>query len=121
MSNQTHPRPSRLPLLFIIAAIAILLMGAYLRAYRFDDWPPGLSHDEALNGIDANRMAETGVIPYYLRDGRPEPLFRIFLMFTVGLIGPTRFGLRIGSFFFGVLGIAAAIRAGRHVVPPGNS
>jgi hypothetical protein len=120
MNQATRTRNPVLFLLPTLLVIAILLGATALRAYNFEAWPPGLSHDEAINGLDAVRLIRTGVIPFYLRDGRPEPLFRIFQTITVLLIGPTRFGLRLASLFMGVLAVAAAYRAGRHFAPPGS-
>ncbi len=107
------------PTIFILA---ILLIAAVLRVYHFDEWPPGLSFDEATNAIDAYRFARTGVMPLYLivGTGRAEPLHRVLVAASMALIGPTAFGARIVSFFAGILGIAAAYRAGRHFAPEGS-
>ncbi len=94
--------------------VLVLLGAAFLRAYHFDQMPPGLSSDEAINGIDALRLLHTGGFPLYARDGRPEPLFRFIQAVPIALLGPSRFGLRLASFYVGVLTIAAAARAGRH-------
>ena len=120
LSRRSAARPVRLPLLPTALALALLLAATALRAYHFNEWPPGLSHDEAINGIDALRLLRTGVIPLYTRDGRPEPLFRFAQTLTIALVGPTRFGLRLASLYTGVLSVAAAIRAGRHFAPRGS-
>lgn len=101
----------------MLLAAAVVLGSAVLRADHFSSWPPGLSHDEAINGLDAIRLLRTGVIPLYAHDGRPEPLFRFIQAISIMLVGPTRFGLRLASLFTGVLTVAAAYRAGRHLVP----
>ena len=88
-SRRSAARPVRLPLLPTALALALLLAATALRAYHFNEWPPGLSHDEAINGIDALRLLRTGVIPLYTRDGRPEPLFRFAQTLTIALVGPT--------------------------------
>jgi hypothetical protein len=100
--------------------IAVLLVATYLRVHELAQWPPGLAHDEAINGLDAVRIVRTGTLPTYRVDGRPEPLFRYVQALTVGLLGPTRFGLRMASVFTGLLGVAGAGRAARHLAPPGN-
>jgi hypothetical protein len=117
--SSTRHNPS-LRFLPTLLALAVLLAAAALRAHRFDSWPPGLSRDEALNAVDAYFLAATGSVPFYLSSGRPEPLFRLVQAVTVGLIGPTRFGLRIASLYMGVLAVAAAYRAGRHFAPRGS-
>lgn len=100
--------------------IAVLLWAAYLRVYNVHVWPPGLSHDESLNGLDAFRFLRTGVIPFYVSSGEPEPLYRLWAALTLRVAGPTRFGLRLASFYAGILAVAAAFRAGRHLAPRGS-
>ncbi len=114
-----HPsaRRTRQSFTFLLLAILLLLGAAYLRAYRFGDWPPGLSHDEGINAIDGYSWGHGGAVPLYMRTGEVEPLYRVFLALSIRLIGPTRFGALIVSLYFGVLGVAAALRAGRHLVP----
>ncbi|MBN1121168.1 MAG: hypothetical protein JXJ17_08820 [Anaerolineae bacterium] len=115
-------RHKRLRLFPTICILAILLIAAALRVYHFNEWPPGLSFDEATNAIDAYRFVRTGVMPLYLivGTGRAEPLHRVLVAASMALIGPTAFGARIVSFFAGVLGVAAAYRAGRHFAPKGS-
>lgn len=105
---QKRLTPTLLILLVLLAAFA-------LRAYNFNEWPPGLSNDEANNANDALRFARTFTMPLYQLDARPEPLFRFFQALTIATIGPSRFGFRIASLFMGVLSVAAAYRAGRHL------
>lgn len=115
-SEKTHgglqQHSSFLPTLLILL---ILLIAFGLRAYNFDSWPPGLSNDEANNANDALRFARTLTMPLYQLDARPEPLFRFVQALTIATIGPTRFGFRIASLFMGVISVAAAYRAGRHL------
>ncbi len=100
-------------------AILILLAAALLRTAHGTDWPPGLSYDEGTNGIDAYRFATTGVLPVMVVDGRPEPMYRALAAINVGLIGPSVFALRFTSLVIGLLTVAAAYRAGRHMIPRG--
>jgi hypothetical protein len=119
MSSHARQNAS-LRLLPALLALAVLLAAAALRSHQFNAWPPGLSRDEALNAVDAYSLATTFSVPFYLSSGRPEPLYRFVQAITVGLIGPTRFGLRIASLYMGVLAVAAAYRAGRHFAPRGS-
>jgi len=119
MPSSTRHNPS-LRFLPTLLVLVVLLAATALRAHHLDSWPPGLSRDESLNAVDAYLLATTGSVPFYLRSGRPEPLVRFVQAATVGLIGPTRFGVRIASFYMGVLAVAAAYRAGRHFAPPGS-
>lgn len=111
MTRQTTRRAVPFTLLMIL----ILLAAAYLRIHGLAQWPPGISHDESINGLDAFRIWRTGTLPTYRVDGRPEPLFRYAQALTVGLFGATRFGLRMASVFTGLLSVAAAYRAARHL------
>ncbi len=105
----------RKPFLPTFLILVILLAATALRAYNFEVWPPGLSNDEANNANDALRFARTLTMPLYQLDARPEPLFRFIQALTIATIGPSRFGFRVASLFLGVLSVAAAYRAGRHL------
>ncbi len=116
-----HARVRRIAALPYTVMLVVLLGATTLRALRFDQWPPGLSYDEAVNGIDAVNLGSLTLMPPRITDnGRSELLFSFLLIPTVHLIGPTRFGLRIASLFLGVLAVAAAYRAGRHAAPLGS-
>jgi hypothetical protein len=118
MTDHPASRRAVLPLLPTILILATLLAALWLRVDHFAQWPPGLSHDEAGDAVDAWRLATTGRVPLYLPFGNPEPMFRILAALPVALISPTAFGFRLTSLFAGVLAVAAAYRAGRHLAPP---
>jgi hypothetical protein len=117
MGIRTDSRRDRLPLIPLLLAALIVLGGAWLRLHNLAVWPPGLSNDEAINGIDSARLVRAGNIPFYLPDARPEPLFRLFSALIIAAGGTSVFILRYSSALLGILSIAAAYRAGRHLGP----
>ncbi|MBI2910495.1 MAG: glycosyltransferase family 39 protein, partial [Chloroflexi bacterium] len=91
-------------MLMLAGALAV---GAFLRFYQLDTLPPGLWHDEAFNGIDAQRiLAGEFPIMFEANHGR-QPLFIYLQAIAVALIGPTPEALRSTSALVGVLTIAS--------------
>jgi len=75
----------------------ILLIAAFLRLYRLDAIPPGLTHDEAGHGHDAIAILH-GARPIYETVGYGrEPLYDYVAAGLMALIGPTCFALRLVS------------------------
>lgn len=48
-----------------VTLIAILLLAFFLRLWRLDSLPPGLSHDEAYNGLDALAILDGETFPIF--------------------------------------------------------
>ncbi len=71
-----------------IAAIAVLLIAAWLRVADLATLPPGMSDDESISALDAFHLTQTGRFPFYEDFGRPEPLY-IFIeaIFLIGRCG----------------------------------
>ena len=82
--------------------VAILLVAAFLRLYRLDAVPPGLTHDEAGHGHDAVAILH-GARPIYETVGYGrEPLYDYVVAGLMALTGPTTVALRLVSVFFGL-------------------
>ncbi|MDY7079884.1 MAG: glycosyltransferase family 39 protein [Chloroflexota bacterium] len=86
------------------ALIFILLLAAFLRLYRLDDVPPGLTHDEADTGYfvaAVYRGAPSPVEAPYGYAYEPLPMYSgaVFM----ALFGPTDLALRLHSAFFGMV------------------
>lgn len=109
MGWRTEKRGSDLPgapgqrgqegaLVILLAALA----GA-LRLYRLDAVPPGLHHDEAVNGLDILvTIPSLHPIFFEANNGR-EPLFIYLQALAVHLLGPSAFALRLTAAVVGIL------------------
>jgi 4-amino-4-deoxy-L-arabinose transferase-like glycosyltransferase len=80
----------------------ILALAAFLRVYRLDTVPPGLTHDESAHLQDARRIWE-GARPIYLQtaNGR-EPFFDYVTAPLVGLFGLSIAVGRVSSVLWGL-------------------
>lgn len=93
--------------LVFASLLLVLLTGFWLRTSGLEQYPPGLSNDEAKNLIDSVYIAKTGRTPFYEDEGRPEPINR--LVATVGsiLYGNSVWAFRLTSAFWGILTLTA--------------
>ncbi|MCW5850639.1 MAG: hypothetical protein KIT87_11240 [Anaerolineae bacterium] len=91
------------------AMLAILLVAGALRFWRLDQFPPGLSVDEAYNLLDAQAILDGGR-PIFLPDnaGR-EALYSYWQAGLVALLGYGAFPLRVASALIGVLTVAVSV------------
>ncbi len=88
-------------LLLLITALAF-----FLRLYRLDSLPPGLHHDEALNGLEAHELLTTGARPIYIGSGfNGEPLLEYSIMLSEAVFGVSPFAVRLPSALYGALTI----------------
>ncbi|MCL4459829.1 MAG: glycosyltransferase family 39 protein [Chloroflexi bacterium] len=85
----------------------ILLLAAPLRLYAIDTIPPGLSLDEAAEGLDAQRIL-VGWLPVFLpsNNGR-EALFAYVVATVFQLFGPTAAAIRLAAAILGILTVPA--------------
>ena len=90
------------------AMLAILVAAGALRFWRLDQFPPGLSVDEAYNLLDAQAIVE-GARPIFLPDnaGR-EALYSYWQAALVALLGYGAFPLRVASALIGTLTVAVS-------------
>ncbi len=99
--------------------ILLLLLAAFLRFYRLDEIPPGVTHDEADTGYffaAVYRGARSPVEAPYGYAYEPLPMYTgaIFMH----LFGPTDFALRVHSAFFGLLLMLFTYLWGRRAFGP---
>jgi hypothetical protein len=97
--------------------IVVLLLAFALRLWRLPVLPPGLYHDEAVNGVDVRMVLSGAGLPLYFsaNNGR-EPLFIYLQALSVAFLGTIPFALRIVSVFCGVAAIAAIYFCARAVL-----
>lgn len=101
---------ARLPML--LALVAVLLAGFWLRASRLDSFPPGVSSDEGVNIVDGFHFAQTGRLALK-EDFGSEP-FRPVLGAAISLLfGNSIWAYRYASALLGFLALAASFWACR--------
>jgi len=82
----------------------ILLLAAFLRLYRLDSIPPGLTHDEADFSRDAIAVYR-GARPLYVATYgyQDEPFMHYASAIMMSVIGPSYLAVRATSALFGVI------------------
>jgi 4-amino-4-deoxy-L-arabinose transferase-like glycosyltransferase len=88
----------------LVVLLLVLAIAAFLRLYHLTSAPPGLCHDEAMNGIDCLRNLESHHLEVFYPDnaGR-EGLFINIATFSVYCFGNTAWALRFPAAILGVL------------------
>jgi hypothetical protein len=94
-------------------AVAVLLVATVLRLVACGEVPPGLYHDEAYHGLDAQDILRGYFTLYFPANNGREPLFVYLVALAVGLFGRSPFALRLVAFFAGLLTVAATAAMGR--------
>lgn len=86
-----------------IVFIGILLVATLFRLWKLESIPPGLYHDEAMNGSNALRVLETDEPKIFYPDnnGR-EGLFINLQAISVAVFGNEPWALRLVSALFGI-------------------
>jgi len=98
--------------------LLILLLALFLRLYRLDSVPPGLTHDEASNGHDAAAVLR-GVRPIYFTVGYGhEPLYPYSVALVMALLGPTDTALRLTTVGWGLALILLSYGVARRLFGP---
>jgi len=92
-------KKSRIIFLFIIIVLAI-----FFRLFALDSVPPGLYHDEAMNGNNALEALETSEYKwFYSENNGREGLYINLLAIPLSLFGNETWALRLLSAIFGIL------------------
>ena len=95
----------------LYAMALIVGMAFFLRVADLERYPPGLSRDEAVNVLDAFKVADGVGFPLYEDANRPEPLYRWMLGAGALFFGHTVWAMRFVSALLGTLTVAVAYRA----------
>ncbi len=114
LPSQSAAQPARLRR-ELLALGAITLVGAFLRLYRLDSFPPGLHFDEAVYGLQGEYIYQ-GHFPVFFQayTGR-EPFYMYLVALVYLFTGPNTLGLRLTSALIGILTIPAAYLALREL------
>lgn len=84
----------------------VLIVAALLRYPGLGSVPPGLSFDEAGNGVAAMDVADGRYRLWWPIGGGKEPLIAYLLQPLIGLFGPTSLALRLYAATMGVITVA---------------
>ena len=98
---QSRPRVER-----GLWAAALIVVAALLRYSGLGSVPPGLSFDEAGNGVAAMDVAMGQYRLWWPIGGGKEPLIVYLLQPLIGLFGPTSLALRLYAATMGVITVA---------------
>ncbi len=88
-----------------LVLIAIILLAAFLRAYRLDQIPPGFQFDQAFYVFDVIRLLQGQFHIFFAAPGGTEPLFPYLAMVGVAMLGVTPFALKVTTTILGVVTI----------------
>jgi 4-amino-4-deoxy-L-arabinose transferase-like glycosyltransferase len=90
----------------LIFLTVILLLGCFFRLWQLDSIPPGLYHDEAMNGNNALEALETKDFKWFYQEnnGR-EGLYVNLAAIPLSIFGNESWALRLLSAIFGMLTI----------------
>ena len=91
----------------LLAVVALLILAAGLRVWQIDQVPPGLHHDEVINGEIVENDIFAGHPAIFYATGGREGLFHLTLAAALRLIGYNAIGFRFAGFFWGMIGLAA--------------
>lgn len=107
MTAQTHQRHSLLRWVHMVAIVLVVALAAVLRLEAIDEFPPGLSRDEAQAIVLPYMSAASGVFPLFETE-EPEPLHRALLMLLFPITEGGVTASRIVQALVGVVTVAAA-------------
>jgi hypothetical protein len=94
--------------------ILIVLLGLFLRLYRFKELPYGLWYDESDNGLWARQiLADPNFRPVYVPSTNLPAHFLYLIALSFRLLGDSMYAIRAVAVAFGVLTIVAAYFFGR--------
>lgn len=98
--------------------LIFLLLATFFRFYRLDQLPPGLFHDEAFNGLDAQRLLRDGTFALFFPDNQGREPLHIYLQAgAMALLGQHPWSMRLVSAFVGVLAVGLIYRLGQALFP----
>jgi hypothetical protein len=78
-----------------LGVVALVLLAWFLRVWRLPLLPPGLHHDEAIEGLNALDVLAGHLRFWFPAGGGREPLFMYVAAAVIWVLGPTAFALRL--------------------------
>lgn len=99
--------------------VGILALATFLRLYHSPSAPPGLHHDEAMNGNNCLENLETGHFSvFYPENMGREGLYINVAALFVRFLGNTAWALRLPAAIFGVATVWGVYLLGRELFSP---
>ena len=95
-----------------LAALAVLLIAAVFRAALITELPPGVIHDEVWERLNAQRVLDGELAPYYPQGGGREALYIWLQAASVALLGDNLIAMRLPSVALGVVLTALTLALG---------
>ncbi|MBS1251294.1 MAG: hypothetical protein MAG451_00326 [Anaerolineales bacterium] len=93
----------------------ITLLAALFRFLLLGQLPPGLYHDEAINGLDALRVLDGATPVFFTANNGREPLFIYLIAGSVALLGRSALAIRIVPAVLGTLTVPATYLLSRRL------
>jgi 4-amino-4-deoxy-L-arabinose transferase-like glycosyltransferase len=81
----------------------LIVLAVILRLWELTEIPPGLYHDEALNGLDALSVLEGNRPIYFTANNGREPFFIYSIALSIALLGRSPGAIRIVAALLGTL------------------
>jgi 4-amino-4-deoxy-L-arabinose transferase-like glycosyltransferase len=98
--------------LLIVAGLTVV--AALPRVWQLGEVPPGLHGDEALTGLDAQRIQREGWIGPYVGSALGQPTGPLYWAAAfLELFGSTAYTVRLSMAVLGIIGVPALYLAGR--------
>ncbi|MBK8985664.1 MAG: glycosyltransferase family 39 protein [Chloroflexi bacterium] len=108
-ANQLHG-PSRWGWAFLLL---IAVTAVFFRFYQLGQYPPGLYHDEAYNGLDALTVLDGRYPLFFPANNGREPAYIYLTAAAIALVGRTVTAVRLGAAVVGSLATLAVYLLGR--------
>lgn len=83
--------------------LSAIIVGALLRLWRLDAFPPGLYRDEAFNGLDALGVLNGRHALFFPANNGREPAYIYLTAVSIALFGRSVFALRLAAAVAGAL------------------
>lgn len=92
-----------------------MLVAWLFRVWQLPSLPPGLHHDEAIEGLNALEVLAGNFRFWFPAGGGREPLFMYVAAGAIGVLGPTALALRLLAAFCATLLVAGSFTLGRRL------
>jgi 4-amino-4-deoxy-L-arabinose transferase-like glycosyltransferase len=115
---QNHPNKKLSEKKYLILAVGILMLAAFMRLGAIASLPPGMDNDEAFHLLRAQEILRGEALPVYITGNNGnEPLYAYTAAVGLALVGTTAWAGRLMAAFVGLLGVAITIRLGAEMFP----
>ncbi len=102
--RRVHPHQ----LMEILLVVVVISVGVFLRTFKVGNYPPGLNHDAAWNGLYAIRVSLEGIwSPYVAEAWGRETMFHYIIAFFQVFLGPSQSTIWLAAVAVGICTLAA--------------